>query len=75
MASSVCHIISLRKNESSLSSNQSNLILALLVCSITDTIRGFISSLAAADYLNMTRGVQQESSCSWTLYTDELNVF
>ena len=38
LASSVCHIISLRKNESSLSSNQSNLILALLVCSITDTI-------------------------------------
>ena len=49
--------------------------LYVLVCSITDTIWDSISSLAAADYLNVTRGLQQESSCSWTLYTDELNVF
>ena len=45
-----------------LSSNQSNLILALLICSITDIILDFIASLC---YSRLTEhdGVQQESSC------------
>ena len=44
-----------------LSSNQSNLILAWLICSITDIIWDFISSLAATDYLKMTRRVNKKA--------------
>ena len=45
-----------------LSFNQSNLILSLLICSITDIIGDFISSLCCCR-LSEHDGVQQESSC------------
>ena len=45
-----------------LSFNQSNLILSLLICSITDIIWDFISSLCCCR-LSEHDGVQQESSC------------
>ena len=61
LTTSVCHIISFKRMEA-LPSNQSNLMLTLLISSITDIILDFISSLCCCG-LSEHDAVQQESSC------------
>ena len=55
-----------------LSSNPSNLILTLLICSITDIIWDFISSLSAADIWTW-RCPTRKLLLLWTRYAKELN--